>query len=726
MIEELDFDGSNELRSVVSAHVPGTTPSLGSTQIFGQAPRWRYPFTDFVDLYTDGARRIRKRIGKGTALFTGLGAVLAIHEYERVDPTSGAVTFYQIVATATAINVGVNGGALSAATLPSSIPSGGITLWSFLNFENRCFAVNGKDPMIVFDGTTWRIVGQDAPAATLLYSLGGKYLTGTVGAINGSPTITGTVPAIWVTGGAWNNLYIDINGVRYQISTVATAGNGTTIAPVLTLTEGFKEATQSGMPYVIYTGAMSWTTGPRYAAAYYNPTTGHCSEPGPYLQITEQNQVGVTPTITLPHAAQNQTAFGAGYTQIKLFRTFLNGSALMALNVVINNVNDAVTDIVYTESVGSSTDVILTNFAVPKLTNLKPPTALASLASWQGRMWADRPSDPTNTPPDSPRTYFCLVTDETSIGVAEECWPRRFERHGISQPKGVISVGGPGSANGLVILGNNGDYTLDGYDNLTFTQPYRMPTRQSGGFRFGAIDVRGTLVELYRDKRLFAETQDLGEAIQDKLNAIQASAITLSRLTLFAYEQNDLLLLTIPKGASANNYTLVLDYDRQRFNEWNFGYTAANTVHGSDGSLQLWIGDAGGNVFQLLQSGVYVDGASTQYQPFFRTAPIRRDSRKQLRRVHIFVGPAASSPAGLTWQLNYRVDGETTGTTVNMLVAPADRQSQAGLELYYEFEKPVIFQTLDLKVTFPSTTTELYVEKMTAVIDDAQTSPANS
>lgn len=699
-IRTLEFDGRNELRSIVSAHEPAVPPN------------GRYPFTDFSDLYTDAAWRMRKRMGRGAIVATLPAACVQLHEFERVDPVTGASTFYQFAATAANIYRGPLFNA--AETLPIS-PTG--SFWCFLNFENRCFAVNGKEAMIVFDGTNWRIVGVDAPTATLVYSLGGIVTAGTVSITNGSATIVG-VGTSFDNSGAWNNLYGDFNGVRYQIASVTDTTH-------LTLTEKIKEATAAGLPYKVYTGVMSWTNGPKYAAAYYNPTTGHCSEPGPQLQIAEKDQIGVTPAVTLPHAAQNATAYAAGYTQIKFFRTFTNGSQLRAMNVVKNNVNDAVTDITLTEDATSGKDTILTDLLLPKETNRKPPTAITAIAAWQGRMWAQRPSDPTNTPADSPRTYFSCAKDETPIGVPEECWPRRFERHGINQPKGLLSVGGPGSANGLVIQSGDGDFTLDGYDNFTYTNPYRMPTRRSGGFLFGAIDARGEMIQLYRDKRLMAGETDLGVGIQDKLNLIQVANITGSRMHLFAYETNDIFLLSIPKSTSSNSYTLVVDYDHPRMNEWNFGFSAATTFHSSGGALELWIGDATGALYKLLQS-VFVDGASTQYQPFFRTGPIRSGTRRQLRRVHIFVGPAASTPAALTWVLNYRKDEEATGTNVNFYVMPSERQSAAGLELIYEFEKPVIYNTLDLKVTYPSTTTDLYIEKMVVVDDDAQTSGAGS
>src|SRR5688500_12721047 len=140
MAQVIEFDGSNALRSVVSPH---TGPDASG----------RYPFVEYLDLETDSAFRIAKRRGR-QLVGTVPGTITAIHEFERVNPTNGDVTRHIFVATTSGIYEYAGGSTFNAMTLPY-VPAA--SAWSFTNFANRCFAVNGADQAIVFDGTSWRI-----------------------------------------------------------------------------------------------------------------------------------------------------------------------------------------------------------------------------------------------------------------------------------------------------------------------------------------------------------------------------------------------------------------------------------------------------------------------------------------------------------------------------------------------------------------------------------------
>jgi hypothetical protein len=712
--QTLEFDGNNKVRSNVSVHSSGPDEA------------GRYPFVELIDLVTDAAQRIRKRRGIGTAMGTLAASCVALHEFERVDPTTGTAVLWQFAATAAEIRIwdGLN----FAVVLPPIpiTPTG--AYWQFLNFENRCFIINGKNAMVVFDGDfvngPWHLAGQDAPAAVLTYSLGGGYSVGTMTATNGAKGITGTVPAIW-TG--MDGKFIDINGIRYTIDAITANGNGTTVAPQANLIETFKEATAGGMTYVIHNGVMSWHNPPRYGASYLNPLTGHSSDIGPVLQLTEKEQTGVTPTITLagtgnPLTDPNAKAYNAGYTQIAFFRSFLEGTTMVEINTTVNNRNDGA-NIVFTETATTGKNTALTNNVAPQDTNKKPPIGIAAIAAWMGRIFGLLLADSTST--DRPGLYFTPIREEVTFGVAEECWPRRYVRHGVDRPKGLISIGSDTLANGIIVQSSNGDWTIEGYDNFTFTPPHRIGTRQSGGFLFGAIDVGGQLVQLYKDKRLIHGGEDLGAPVQDKLNALLAQFLSGARMIRFSYEDDNYLLISATKSGTVNNYTLVYDYDQGTFYEWTVGFTAfAETHDPATGALVLWGGRSTGAVHKLIQP-VFVDGASTQYQPSFRTAPIRFDQRKLTRRVHIFVNGTggATAIAALTWQLNYRLDKDVAngagGVTVTFKPAITGRQSEDG-ELVYDFEKPIIWNTSDYRVICPLTSGDFWVEKMLVVIDDEQ------
>jgi hypothetical protein len=777
-LERLEFDGANPLRSVVSPHAPAVDEA------------GRYPFVDFVDLETDHAKRILKRRGIGASFGTVGAAVLAIHEFEYVNPTTGITTLYQFVATAGAIylwNSGTN--AFDLQTLPGAVTAG-VTAWSFDNFSNRCFADNGKDPEIMFDPSQsppWKYTGIDAPTGSLTYTLKGKTTFGRISATNGSPTITitgapissltsigltatattptphnltagetvqiagagvaayngafvvatvpssttftyafagGVSPAVgtitgfrhWPTGAVWVTPELDINGNRYTLSTVDAFNTGT-------LTEPFKEPTATGLTFAVYVGVMAWDEPPFYTYAYQNPTSGHVSEAGPVLQITEKDQTGATPVIVIPGSAQNTTAYNAGYTKILIFRSPQNGSMLRQINTLLNN-NNAGTSITFQEDATTGRNTALLDIPAPIAeTNKKPPTAMTVITSAMGRRFGLRPSDPTNTPPEVARVYFSALAEELKLGRPEESWPRRFSRHGVPKPTGLLSLGGDGSTSGLLILATDGIYSIDGYDNVTFTPPYRIAARRSGAFQGGAVDVRGELVVLYRDKRLFQAGRDVGGYIQDKLNAISAASIKNSRAYWHAYEEDDVLLVTYPTGGSVNNRTLVVDYDNERINEWLIGYTAIGTCHNASDATELWIGTSTGAVYRLLQD-VWQDSGSN-FTPRFRTAPIRRDMRHIAHRIEVFVGPAASNPQSLSWTLNYRIDEDTVGTNVTLSAVPGDRQSAQGRALVFEFERPVVWNSIDFQLTFPASATQLYVEKMVVYISPEQDVPEN-
>ena len=687
-------------------------------------------YVEYVDLITDGAQRIRKRPGKGASLgAVAASPITALHEFERVHPTTGAVTYHIFgVINAGGFIYKWNGAAWAAETLPvvdgvAKITSGAKPV--FCNFNNRCYFVNGVDEMIVYDGTSWKLAGVIAPVAAATYAplnlpAQGIYNTGTVSVVEGSPTVTGVVPAQWTTGGAWNLFYIDIDGTRYQISTVATQGDGAAIAPVLTLTEGYKGATASPLTYSIYTGLQSWGDNPpKYSWAYYNPTTGHVSNRAPITEITEKNIVNRTITLTIAATQDHQDAYGQGYTKIKIFRTASEGNQLAAIDTSVDNVNSAVASISFPETTLTYQDTKLTNLAAPLNTNTAPPSALSSLTAHLNRLWATRPSDPTNTPPDTPRTYFSAVAGEIPFGVPEESWPRRFARSGISQPKDVVTMGADSPQNALVIVANDGNYTVDGYDNRSFTDPYRLPMRTTGGFFRGTLVFDGRLVQMYRDKRLLdTQAGDLGAPIQDKLNRILPGYITQTRFANFAYENSSLMLVSYTHSGTTNNYSLVYDWDNGRINEWNFGITAAATVHNASGALELWVGDATGAIYSLLVPATWQD-AGANFAPHFKTSHIDFDRRVMLCHARLYVGPTGAE-ALTTWKIKVFKNEDTVGTEYTFTPSPDLFQSAQGREMIVNFPEPIFAEVFQAEITFPSADQDLYVERFELDFTEAQ------
>ena len=685
-------------------------------------------FVVFRDLFLDVAGRIRKRPGRGTTKGTIAGTeIQVLHEYTFT--SSSGVATYHILG---AIDGGGyvyrwNGTSWDAQTLNITVTAGG--RWMFCNYNNRVFACNGKNEMIAgLDngaGTIiWAKVGVLAPSVAPGYSLtavaNDPYTTGTVSVTNGSPTVTSSVGANWTGGVAWVGKRIAINGNNYTISSIDTGGGGG-VPQVLTLTEGFKEATAAGLTYAIYVGAGDWENPPKYAFSYYNPTTGHVSNRSPIIEVTERDRVGRTITVTIAGAAENTTAYNEGYTQIQLFRTAKNANVLVALNEKLNN-NSGGTSIVYTETAAKFLDTFLTKLEAPLTMNRRPPTGITSLAVWQSRMWGLKPFDATN----GPRVYWTPTIEEVPFGVAEECWPAINSRR-LDETTGLISLGSAAGRDALLIQTTRGDYSVRGFDNSDLTV-YLLPTRESGGFQYGAVGVAGEMVQFYRDKRLLVNGQDdadsdLGREIQDKLDSVKDSIITKARLFRFAAKNMNYLMLSVPKNSSstANDYTYIFDLDRRALYEWNFGITAAATIH-DNGALKLWIGDAAGAVYELLPAAIYTDSGAN-YQPTFKTCvikPFGDDAAAIWRYCKVYVSNAA-----LAYSLTYYVNEESAGTTVSLVAADHRLQSANGKEFIFTPSGHVSAQTFQFEMTFAADAGDVQIESTVFGFDPDQAQDGN-
>jgi hypothetical protein len=696
----ITIDGSQALVSNVSQH---------------SGPRGS--FVVFKDLITDVANRIVKRDGKGATLGSVAGTeIQALHEYVYTDPATGAISIYVLGAidAGSYIYATVNGGATwTGQTLPITPTAGG--KWFFCNMDNRVFAVNGRDAMLVAIQTapntlTWRKAGQAAPSFNIAYSLilnGLPYNTGNVSCTQGSAVVNG-IGTAWTTGAPWVGKHININGSDYTILTV-TGGT------VLNLTENFKEPTPAGpttFAYNIYPGVGDWLTGPRYCIAYRNPTTGHLSNVGPVLEVTEQNQFGRTITVTIPSSAENSAAYNNGYTQIQLFRSAQNAYTLVALNEFLAN-NAAMAPITYVEDATKFADTYLTDLQAPFDQNGVPPV-MTCIAFHQDRAWGLTLDG---------RLQFTPAPFELDYGVAVEAWPilPQFSRR-VQQASGLLVIGGTSVNESLIVQTAKGDRAVQGVDPLTI-QVFKLSTRGTGSFLYSAADVAGDLVVFYRDKRLVraSDSADLGLAIQDKLSAVRDLYMNKVRLCWFSAKNRNFLLLSVPSsGAStANDYTYVWDLDKGGLvYEWNAGFSAFATVHdATTGEVQLWAGDSTGAAYHLLSGNNQDAGAN--FQPVLRTSiirPIEYDSWSSLVSVEVYVNDASGTWTGRLYIHEQASTGATDGTVSAFTLKPATWRGQAsqGKKLIWEPSHSIRTESeaLQLELTFPSQNAVLWVEKI--------------
>jgi hypothetical protein len=689
-------------------------------------------FVTYLDVINDVAGRRKKRQGTGVAKGGNAGAeITQLHEFLRTDPTTGVETYYIFRTFGVKIQKWT-GAAWADCVLPFAPAS---AAWVFKNFNNRCFATNGKDHLICFDGSTgpvdgreWYYVGVDAPAVAPGYAAltATDYITGTVSVTNGSNLVTGTGTA-WVIGGSWSNRWIDISGVRYQISVV----NSNT---QITLTAPYKGVTAAGLGYAIYSGLMDWSEPPFYAIAYKNATTGHYSNISPKLHITEKDQVGRTVTLLgIPYSA---AAYQNGYTQIQLFRSAKNGITLVAIggaNGVIPNANAGGTTS-WSETAGPPStyrDVDLTTLEAPLTKNARPvdasgnPLGFLSIAEWAGRLVAICPRKAA--------MFISGAPEDVRLGLPEECWPAEYSLR-VNGARGMVELGTGGDSDQLVVHTASGDTAMVGWEPTQF-RLRRIETRSSEGFQGGSLSVGGSLVELHRDKHLMdygdrrqlqvgnlsGSGNEIAIGIQDKLDACNAAAFTKARLKWFSYKSKNYLFVSVPTagGSASNDGTFVYDYDLEDMYQWSVGFSAFTTVHNvATGELELWAGTPGGDVFQLL-ADVWTD-AGANIAPSMKTAwcrPFGENGRGQIEWIEIYTSePTAFSGKLYLDEEPNLTDPDVKGTAFVFDPPQTQYQSAKARKWKWKPSRPYIFNSMQLEIIFPNTATEIRIEKTVVAV----------
>lgn len=697
-----EFDGRNPLVSDVGTH-------LDDGELF---------FVEMINVAPQANRRLKKRDGK-TAIGASAGArITAMHSFTHYSG-AGVATHMKYRTYGTVIQA-CSVATWASMTSPYSPTSG--APWVFANHEGRVFAVNGAEALIVSAGLAadpWREVGQVAPLVAPAYSLTAanppvtNSSTGTTVSCTKGSALVNNSGTSFVTGAAWVGKRITINGRNYEIAAVGATNQ-------LTLTEGFKEDTATGLSWAVYPGVGDWEEGPQYAYAFYNPTTGHVSNISPIVLVTEKKQVGRTITITIAGSAAINAAYNAGYTEIQMFRTAANGAQLVALNERLAS-NNTTTNITYVETAVKFADTYLTKLPADQIIRRKPVDAsgnalkFIAIASYKGRLWAITRN----------RIYWCASTDEVPLwGVGEECWPAQFSRV-IPEAFGLLVIGQEGYNDRLVILTAEGDYTVEGYDNRDI-EVFPLRKRPSGGTFGGATVADGRLVELYRDRQLIDSGYgDIGVPIQNRLNDIPVTLTSACRMHWFALNQRQFLLLSMPGVTTSTDVDrlMIYDYKLQRWFESHMAVsgvtssvTAFATVKDANGSLELWVGDSGGVVSKISDPAVFGDDGWTYNTPRVKTCVMRFGRRVRLSHVQAFVSTASGS-----WVLKMYLDEQTSESAtdksykaVTLTAARHQKQSAQGKELAWTpiLDDRATAEAFQFQLEFPATLTDLWVDKL--------------
>lgn len=695
-------------------------------------------FLIYTDIYNDQAGRRRKRPGIGTPIqnVAAGGVVLQgqFHEFTKVSPTTGAITYYKFRAWGSVIERWNDGTSAWDTCVLGGVAFTG-TSWQFCSSRNRCYAINGVDGIFYFDGTTgpdgreWYVVGIAAPVTSIGYSLAvvdAPYTTGTVSVTKGGKTVTGSGATTWVTGGAWNGKFMTIAGVRYTIASVSVASPGS-----LTLVEEYAGETAAGVLYTIFPGLMDWDEPPWYGYSYINAATGHSSNISPILQITEKNVVGRTVRITgIPYSP---TDFNNGYDKIQIWRTARDGVVLVnilpAAGGQINNSSGAGTT-TFTETANTYRDVDLGEQAAPIVSNRKPlngtnsaPIAASSIAEWNGRLWV--------TAPREAKLYYSALSAEIGFGRSDECWPANNALD-VADPRGVLRVGQDGGDTLLVQTGSKSRIVV-GNNILNYDTRALGTDEQGGSFRGGAIAVGGTFLQLYEDKRLLDNTNDaslietpvqrraadrpnIGRDIQPDLNAIPAAQLSQSALARFVFQEYNLLFVSVALAAGDNTITYVFDYNNSTWYRWSIGFSAFAVVHNvaAGNALELWgVRASDKKVYRLLQPNVFTDNGAN-FTPAMRSAIIRPFGYGQqafFKWFKLYINDPANA-----WQVKIYADEDTTGQQFPADVPNFRWQSANGKELILPASQAAkkTGEVFQFDTIWPTTATDLWIEKQQA------------
>lgn len=684
-------------------------------------------FIELIDVLYDQDGRRHKRPGIGTPIdnVAAAGEITNMHFFIRTDPTTGARTW--TVFRTHGSNLFRWSGIAWVAVVLGTLPAFTGTAWRFANYKNRCYFVNGVDGLFYYDGTTGATDGREVyragiatPTAAIGYSLVAvdqPYSTGTVTATQGSKLVVGDGATTWNNLGGWDEKFIDINGVRYQIDTVTVASPGQ-----LLLTEEYRGATTAGLPYVIYIGYMDWNEPPIYTYGYRNPTTGHVSNVGPLLTLNERDVVGRTPRLqNIPYSA---TDFVNGFTEIQIYRSAKNGTVPVAIlssaGGTIANANIVGTT-VFTETVNTFRDTALSKFPAPITSNERPlnnagtgTPALSAIAVWADRLFVLSPRDA--------KLFYSAATWEIEYGRADECFPS-IHFLTVDDGRGLVRIGS-GNNDVLVIQTGAEEKYVDGFDVRDFLALDLPGARNVGSYGLQAINARSSLTMLCADKRLIDFSADdfpegdIGRKIQNKLDLVPDAYIEKARLVWFSYAKRNVLLLSVPgtKFSTQNDKTYVFDRDSRQWAEWSVGFSAfARVYDATTGKLELWAANAATRkVHKLFQENVFTDDGANftprMKSPWMR--PFGYGKAALWKWFKAYVGQPAEA-----WKVKTFVDGDAAGEQFDLVVTGFQRQSAGGNELEScpPTDRKKRGEMHQIELIWPTTGTALWVDKIRSI-----------
>lgn len=546
----------------------------------------------------------------------------------------------------------------------------------FSNAKNRVFYGGRNNEPRIWDGTMLATWGVEGPLAVLAYSslvqdnVVSKVQVQTVSVVNMSPTVTRVSGTNFVTGSAWVGKTIMISGVEYTIQSVASANS-------LTLAINYTGATASPVPAQVHYGNRSWTVAPKYAYAYYNPTTGHCSNGSPVLTLAEQEMTNVNPEITA--IATNATLAGYGFTKIVIFRTAANGSSLLPLKVpaaqgdgfgMFNNSGGPLT---FTDDTDDSQLGQVLGFKEMPTEN-DPCPQHTYQAYHQGRFWVISEAEPW-------RVYYSA--DPTlPLGVPEESFPppnyvdiNTDDGYGT----GLKVVGGSlivtTTRFAQVLVGSNpGDFDLRRLSTRGFGVAQRAIDEHPGD----STEESASAIYVSRDRRMWrhfegGRIEDIGSPIQEFLDATRSLIDVPSPYIVHVFMVDrywfcalGISSATIPAGQSPQYDFFFYDFDQQAWLDLGYRAVYGNLITAIGSFIQMTGAAGDGKARLALFRGTSTNQAATLFFPegrsgaaFFKTRPIDHGdwkAKKKLSCIRLYTSDETAS-----WQVAVTIDGAFVG-----------------------------------------------------------------
>jgi hypothetical protein len=435
-----------------------------------------------------------------------------------------------------------------------------------------------------------------------------------------------------------------ISGHLTQSVAQATYGSTTLYACNFTITPPYASPPSSNLSWNgnVATNGLQWSgQGPTYAVARYNPITGHVSNIGPQLAVTEQGQNPSIITLTIPTDGIASDYFQAGYTKLIVFRTQFAypGGSLLPIgdptvdslgvtdkNGTINNYPDSAGfpgmgsgNRAFFDTYADSVLLTASTFVAPQATNNPPPT-FCQMAYWDSCVWGVDVADQTAIR----RSGYGV--GEIKFGVAEESFPSLDQLRIPAEDGRVLGMKPVGGS--LIITTQRYSYSLTGsqgnYALVRFcTSMFGVTHERFCEWAGDAGEASDRLAFIGNDAKLYRFTPGYGTEVVSMPIASNIDQYGFTGANLSAYRVHQLVSKGYRLFVFRMDQVYVLDYENGTWHIISPFVTEAFTqiyssiglpiqLFGYRGTLYKWFDDTIGDFRYATLQTFTIDGGSPE------------------------------------------------------------------------------------------------------------------